>query len=109
VTDADKSEFHWELMKLLLQVAWADDEIQGQERRLILGLAERLGLPLERRAELDCRLEGLGSLPPPNMGVLKARKAEVLQVAESLVLSDERLDDDENSMLAQLHELLGDG
>lgn len=108
MTDADKSEFHWELMKLLLQVAWADDEVQGAERRLILGLAERLGLPLERRAELDCRLEGLGSLPPPNLSLLKARKDEVIQTAEALVMSDESIADDENHMLQQLHELLDD-
>jgi uncharacterized tellurite resistance protein B-like protein len=106
VTDTDKAEFHWELMKLLLQVAWADDEVQGAERRLVLGLAERLGLSVERRAELDCRLEGLGSLPPPNMTMLKARKAEVIQTAEALVMSDENVADEENDMLQQLHELL---
>ena len=108
MTDADKAEFHWELMKLLLQVAWADDEVQGADRRLVLGLAERLGLSVERRAELDCRLEGLGSLPPPNMAMLKARKAEVIQTAEAVVMSDETIADDENEMLQQLHQLLDD-
>jgi hypothetical protein len=101
--------FHWELMKLLLQVAWADDEVVESEHRIVLGLGERLGLSSERMAELTEHLTTGKSLPPPDLGVLRARKHDALHAAEQLVLADDEISDEENLLLAELTALLGGG
>lgn len=98
--------FHWELLKLMLQVAWADDVIQPEEERIILGMAKRLSLDDSQIAEITTHLRGEAPLPPPNMQILRERKDEVIQVAEQLVLSDNDIAEEENEVLTQITELL---
>ncbi len=102
----EKKAFHWELMKLLLQVAWADDRVVPQERRVLVGLAQKLSLEPARITEIDACLEG-AALPPPDMQLLRSRRAEVIEAAEQIVMVDDEIADDENSVLAQINELLG--
>ena len=104
---AGKSAFHWELMKLLLQVAWADDHIAPQERRMLMGMAERLSLSPERVKEIEACLEQGASLPAPDMTLLRNRREEVIEAAEHIVLIDNEITDDENRVLAELNTLLG--
>jgi uncharacterized tellurite resistance protein B-like protein len=106
--EAEKAGFRWELMKLLLQVAWADDRIADQERRILTGLAGRLSLGPERTEALEHCLEQGTPLPAPDMALLRSRRAEVIEAAEQLVMVDGEIDDDENRMLVELHALLGD-
>ena len=102
----DKQEFHWELLKLMLQVAWADDVIEPEEKWAIISKAERLQLNEAQIAELETHLRGEGPLPPPNMQILRGRKDEVIQVVEELALADDHIADEENQVLAQITELL---
>jgi hypothetical protein len=107
VTADDKSAFHWELVKLMLQVAWADDAVEPVERKIVEGLAERLSLPNENLEELRTCLDGRQSLPPPDMQLLRGYKEEATQLAEQLVIIDDEVTDDENRLLAELNEMLG--
>lgn len=107
MSDAGKREFHWELMKLLLQVVWADDAVATPERRVLLGLANRLSLDAEQIGAVERLLDGGEALPPPNLTLLRSRRDEVVEAAEQLVLADEEITDDENRLLAELNALLG--
>ena len=102
-TDDNKAAFHWELLKLLLQVAWADGQIKPSERRIILGLAGRLGASPEQIDELKLHLDGTTTLPAPNFDLLRSRGEEVMEAAEQLVIANDVYDDEENALLAQLH------
>lgn len=103
----DKAAFRWELMKLLLHIVWADDDVADEERRVLLGLAQRLKLSGGQTQLLHECLNGTTPLPPPNIALLRARRAEVIEAAEQLVLADTEISDDENRVLAELHVLLG--
>jgi uncharacterized tellurite resistance protein B-like protein len=104
-----KANFHWELIKLLVQIAWADDEIAPQERRVVVGLASKLELSPEQIAEVEALLDGGAPLPPPNMQLLRSRSAEVISAAEQIVMVDDEIAEDENRVLAELHSLLSSG
>ncbi len=105
----DKAVFRWELMKLLIQVVWADDEVAPEERRVLLGLAQRLCLSAEQVQLVEACLAGGHALPAPNMTILRARRDEVIEAAEQLVLADTEIAEDEHRVLAELSALLGKG
>ncbi|MDH5676130.1 MAG: TerB family tellurite resistance protein [Myxococcales bacterium] len=100
-------QVRWELCKLLLQVAWAEHEVDAEARQLLGAIAERLGLGQAQRDELARLLSGGAPLPAPDLGLLRAHRSEVIELAEELVLADGVIGDDENRVLAELTELLG--
>ena len=65
MTNAGEALLHLETIKLLLQVAWADLEVESREAALILAKAEEMGLPpnaLSENPELSQR--GAASASP---------------------------------------------
>ena len=109
--DDERAAFHWELLKLLLQVAWADDVVHPAERYVVLHFALRFGVSDEQIAELERHLDGSApvSLPPPNFALLRRRKEEAMDAAQQLVIADDEIRDAENELLAELHVLLSEG
>src|SRR4051794_28488678 len=103
---AKDAEFCLEIVKLLLQVAFADDEIDPNEAAMLLDLAHRWQLPEAEIASLAQLIVKKERLPAPNLSLLKARKAEVLQIARTLQYADGSVATAEEDMLAQLDELL---
>lgn len=99
--------FNLEVLKLLLQAAWADDEIQPQERELIQTHARTLQLAPDEVVELETYLNGHAPLPPPNLGLLRLRREEAIQAVRTLLLVDDRLEESETIILEQVEELLG--
>jgi uncharacterized tellurite resistance protein B-like protein len=76
-----------ELIKLLLQVVFADDVVTPAERVALSASAERLAGPagLELvHAVLDRR----GPLPAPNMGLLAEHRADVLVEVGQIAAAD---------------------
>ncbi|HEX8819395.1 MAG TPA: TerB family tellurite resistance protein [Archangium sp.] len=99
--------FYLELLKLLLHVAWSDDEIDPREARALLGAAQRWKVP---RAELESlqRCLDLGEpMPAPNIGLLRQRPDEVLATVRTLIASDTDIHLSEKEMIVQIRELLG--
>jgi uncharacterized tellurite resistance protein B-like protein len=96
-------EFALEIIKLLLQVAYADDEVAPEEEALLVRQAVRAGFP--EIELLDC-LSGRRPLPPPNLGLLKARRVEVLKAVKAMLQSDARVAPEEDAILAQISGLL---
>lgn len=105
-TEPAPGQFAFELMKLLLQVAWADDELARQEADALLSFGRKQRLSAEQLEVLASCLAGKAPLPPPNLGFLKARRVEVLRAVKELMVSDLQLAAAEERILSQISSLL---
>jgi hypothetical protein len=101
------SAFTLELVKLLVQVAWADHDVAPAEAEALLGFARRGGLAERDLTNLAAMLSGQVPLAPPNLGLLKQRRTEVLRAVKDLLLSDLHLAEEEEELLSQIAALLG--
>lgn len=98
--------FTLELVKLLLQVVWADHEVAPAEAEALLAFARRSGLGETELGELTSMLSGRAPLAPPNLGLLKARRTEVLRAVKELLLVDLAIAEEEEDLLGQIAALL---
>lgn len=94
-------------MKLLLQVAWADHEVAPAEAEALLAFARRSGVSQAELDDFSAMLSGRVPLNPPNLGMLKSRRTEVLRAVKELLLSDLNLAEEEEEILSQISSLLG--
>ncbi|HYO71125.1 MAG TPA: TerB family tellurite resistance protein [Archangium sp.] len=99
--------FYIELLKLLLHVAWSDDELKPSEAHALIGAARRWKVPLPELQRLERCLELGEPLPAPNLGLLRQHPDEVLATARTLIGSDAEVHLSEEEMLGQIRELLG--
>jgi uncharacterized tellurite resistance protein B-like protein len=99
--------FYIELLKLLLHVAWSDDEIDPREAQALVGAAARWKVPLPELQRLERCLELGEPLPAPNLGLLRQHADEALATVRTLIESDASVHVSEQEMLAQLREMLG--
>jgi hypothetical protein len=102
-----RGNFASELVKLLVQVAWADHEVAAPEADALLAFARRQGLSAAELDGLQAMLTRRAPLTPPNLGLLKQRRTEVLRAVKELLLSDLAIADEEEEILAQISALLG--
>jgi uncharacterized tellurite resistance protein B-like protein len=98
--------FALELVKLLLQVAWADHDVAPAEAEALLGYARRSGLDESELQGLSAMLSGRAPLAPPNLGILKERRTDVLRAVKELLLSDLEVAEEEEDVLGQIAALL---
>ena len=98
--------FAFELLKLLLQVAWADDEVAPAEAEALLAYGRRHALSTEQLETLTRCLDGSAPLPPPNLGFLKERRLDVMRAVKELLTSDLHVAEEEEQILGQISELL---
>ena len=96
-----------EVLKLLLQVAWADDRLEATERAAIAALGPKWGVPDATMQELLERLDMGKPLPQPNLGLLRHHRDVTRSAAEWFVGVDGVIDDQEKEFLATVDELLG--
>jgi uncharacterized tellurite resistance protein B-like protein len=99
--------FAVELVRLLLQVAWADHDVDPAETEALLAFARRNGSSQSELEELAAMLAGRLPLVPPNLSLLKARRAEVLRAVKELILKDVNVAEEEEQLLTQIAALLG--
>ncbi|HEX3776363.1 MAG TPA: hypothetical protein VHV51_17945 [Polyangiaceae bacterium] len=99
-------EFAFELLKLLLQVAWADDEVATEEAETLLAYGRKCMLAQEQLDLLAACLAGRSPLPPPNLGFLKERRLDVLRAVKELLTSDLTIAEEEEAILEQISTLL---
>lgn len=101
-------ELHREVIKLLVQVAWADKEIADEERDHILGLARGAELHDDEIEDIRQALEHPEDLPAPDLELLKRFKQDVKRAALVLIRIDKRIADDEAAMIESIDKLLAD-
>ncbi|MFE8602524.1 tellurite resistance TerB family protein [Archangium violaceum] len=102
-----EDRFNIEVIKLLLQVAWVDREISKTERMVVLGLGRSWSVPEAELHALMDRLDIGGTLPEPDLEVLRTRPDEVLEAARALCVSDGKLAEGEKAMLERITSRLG--
>ena len=102
----DDTEIHTEAIKLLLQVAAANDHIHPKEREFLVTLAKAWKVSAVLEA-LFTQLEQGALLDQPKLSLLRTRPDKVLRAAEALVAVDGEVDVDEDDMISQLKTLLG--
>ncbi len=100
------AKFGFEVVKLLLQAVWADGEVAAQEAEALHDYAVRTGVTQAEIETLDACLTGQAPLPPPNLGLLKTRRTEVLRVVQKLLRADDRMHEDEEALLGEIASLL---
>jgi len=105
-TEPSQGQFAFELLKLLLQVAWADDDIAREEADALLSFGRRSQLDTEQLELLATCLAGKAPLPPPNLGFLKTRRVDVLRAVKELLVSDLHVGAAEEAILDQISTLL---
>src|SRR5450432_334659 len=103
VTDA---QFAFELLKLLLQVAWADDDVAPEEAETLMVFARTQQLSQDQLELLSACLAGRAPLPPPNLGFLKPRRLDVMRAVKELLVSDLSVAEEEEQILGQISALL---
>jgi uncharacterized tellurite resistance protein B-like protein len=104
---ATASRLSLEIIKLLLQVAWADDRMTEDEKAHIWRVAGAAGIGEDDAAELQACLEGTRPLPAPDFGFLRAHRDAALQAAHDMVTMDHEVARGEVLVLEQIRELLG--
>lgn len=100
------SDYGLELVKLLLQVVWADHEVSAAEAEHLRRFAASQSLSAAQLSELEGFLKGHAPLPPPNLGLLRARRVEVLKSVRALLVQL-GVGEDEADILSELSTLLG--
>ena len=98
------------LMKFVCSVAWADLEVQSEERAFVRRMVTRLGLDADEIRQVDAWLQ----VPPPVDDVDPAEippehRKLFLDTLRELVLADGSVDEQEQASLALLEDLLATG
>jgi tellurite resistance protein len=101
------AEVNVETLKLLLQVAWADDTLDPKEREAVVKLGPDWGVPEETMTMLLKHLDLGKPLPQPNLKLLRQHRDVVLAAAEWFVGVDGVIDETEKEFLVTVGELLG--
>lgn len=99
---SDDDRFNLEVVKLLLEIAWADQEVDEREKQMILGAARSWSVPEPELKVLMTRLEQGTPLPKPDLELLRTRADDVMTAARALVLSDGKVKKEESALLKQL-------
>ncbi len=102
-----EDRFNTELLKLLLQVAWSDGEVEEKETLMFLSLGRSWSVPEAELTVLRDRLAKGDPLPSPDLGLLRSRPDDVLEAARAFILADSKVKMDEHEMLEQIKELMG--
>lgn len=103
---SEETIFHIEVVKLLLQMAWSDDELDPEEREQIRMAATKWGVPPADLQMLMQRLDEGEPLPVPNLKLLRKKPEVAIAAARRLMLADGKIQAGEAEMLAQIKELL---
>jgi hypothetical protein len=96
----------FEVVKLLLQAVWADHEVAAEEAEALHDYAVRAGVLDAELETLDACLAGQRPLLPPNLGLLKGHRTQVLRAVRKLLASDQRIHEEEEALLDTLATLL---
>lgn len=103
---SDNKQLDLEILKLLLQVAWADHEVSADEIDHILEHATEAEMDADTVELLASCLRGERQLPAPDLGMLRAHKERALIAAHKLIMSDETAGDDEKQTFHEIKALL---
>ena len=96
----------FELMKLLMQVAWSDHELAPEEAEHMRNFAAELSLSAEQKQQLEGWADGSIPLAPPDIGQLRGARDASLRLAARIITADGIVHEDEEEMLKQIAAML---
>ena len=100
-------QVHREILKLLIQVAWADGKVPQEEVDMILGRAKLFCDASDvELSMLRGWLAGQGPLPTPDIGFLRNHAEAAIKAAEELVVVDGKVKAAEHHAMAEIRRLL---
>lgn len=101
------AELHSEILKLLLQVAFADHKIEESEVSYIMEYAARNEISEFETSVIKQFLTDKGtSLPPPNFALLREHKEKVMGEVRRLVRADRNICENEREVFDEIEDLL---
>jgi hypothetical protein len=103
---SESENYNLELLKLLAQVAWGDDELDPSEADAIYSLGRSWFVAEPALDALRKQLKRGRLLPPPDIALLRKDPEPALEAVRALVLVDGRLTPAETDMMAQIKMLL---
>lgn len=103
----ESERLNLEILGLLLQVAWADEEVVAREAVAIMGRAHSLNVDEAHIELLEGCLRGEKTLPPPDMGFLRQHRDAALSAVRTLISGGEQISEEESAVIAEIEELLG--
>lgn len=99
------------LMKGLVQVIWADGEVDEKEREMLGGILARLGCSVEEIREVAAMMMSDEARAPKDFQEKlpgdKASRAEIMRVMLAMALADGRVDVSEVRFLDRMAQHLG--
>lgn len=107
MTPSTEDRFNTEVIKLLLQVAWSDRQLDHAEQLVIFGLGRSWNVPEKELQSLMEKLKAGGSLPEPDIEVLRTRPDDVMEAVRALAVSDGKFADTEKDMIERIKSKLG--
>ncbi|WP_224241852.1 tellurite resistance TerB family protein [Hyalangium gracile] len=107
MTLSPEDRFNIEVIKLLLQIAWSDRQLNHAERLVIFGLGRSWNVPEPELQSLLEKLRAGGPLPEPDIAVLRTRPDDVLEAARALAVSDGSFAQGEKELLERIKATLG--
>lgn len=105
MTLSDDDRFNLEVLKLLLNVAWADGEVAPPEVNMVLGLGRSWSVP---EPELQKLIEHSRTTRPsePDFVLLRTRADDAMEAARALVLADGKVAPEESALLKKVQAAL---
>lgn len=107
MTLTENDRFNIEVIKLLLQVAWSDGELERPEAHMVIGLGRSWSVPEPELQKLVEDLRRGNPLPPPDLGLLKSRPDDVLEAARALAYADGKMEMEEAEIISQVAQMIG--
>ena len=95
-----------ETLKLLLQVAWADHQIEDAEAQRILERASGLGLLEVELETFKSYLSGESPLPAPDLGLLRLHREQVLATVQQFLEESGAICAEESALVEEITTLL---
>ncbi len=95
-----------EMLKLLLQAAWADGVLDEKERSAVSMLCRQWAIDAETTTMLLHHLQLGTPLPQPNLGLLREHRESVLAAARWFVGVDGVVDEAEKDFVDTVAQLL---
>lgn len=102
----DQKRITVETIRLLLHVAWSDDDIAPEEYDYIFRMARNAGLSDKDIMALDAAMRDRSRLYEPNIEILKPHREEVLAHVQALISVDDQIVQAETDILIKIATLL---
>jgi tellurite resistance protein len=103
---SDDDRFNLEVLKLLLNVAWVDGDVEQHEANMVLGLGRSWSVPEAALQKLMASIQEGKRPAEPDYALLRQRSDDALQAARALVLADGKVLPEETALLKKVQAAL---